>query len=374
MQACGMSRAASRVSVVILACALAGCHPHWFPGPPDGRLTLNQQRIAAMVSVHAHAELKRTRLPRGLAMMPLDDAMEFLKADLDRDYFAKSRLHRAVAKLVAYDVKRFENVILIAISPTLLQSLIASMAVTDTPSAKEMKANDALTVLDGSPFPDCRWSELSYNLNGDNPLEAVAKVSVHRQSITDLQRSLDPQNWDLCSKFWKPPERTYLAIRSGTTVTTVPPKPSDVAYTHSLYEHFQSTACGSWLVGCHTADFENMLDITTNPQTNSYHATYDFVSPSISALMDTTPVVLKHDDGYLHATPGTATNEWIVEGKKVLEFKGTVANTWAMLAFGYALKELTAEVADIACCDVRVGPTPTSAPSAPSLIEVEPIP
>jgi hypothetical protein len=368
-----MSRAALRVSVVILACALAGCHPHWFPGPPDyGRLTLNQQRIAAMTSVHAHAERKTTRLPRQLAMMPIDDAMEFLKADLDRDYFAKSRLHRAVAKLVAYDVERFHDVILIAISPTLLQSLLASLAVTDTPAAKEMKANDELTVLDGSPFPDCRWKGLSYNLNGDNPIEAVARVSVHRSSITDLQRSLDPQNWDLCSKFWKPPERTYLATRIGSTVTAVSPKPSDVAYAHPLYEHFQSIACGTWPVGCYTADFQNMLDITTNPQTNSYHATYDFVSPSISALIDTTPVVLNKDDGYLDATPGTVTNEWIVVGKKLLEFKGTLANTWAMLAFGYALRELTAEVADIACCDVHVGPAP--APAAPSLIEVEPIP
>jgi hypothetical protein len=307
-------------------------------------------------------------------MMPLDDAVEFLKADLDRDYFAKSRLHRAVAKLVAYDVERFHDVVLIAISPALLQSLLASIAVAGTPAAKEMKANDELTVLDGSPFPDCRWSELSYNLNGDNPIEAVARVSVHRSSITDLQRSLDPQNWDLCSKFWKPPERTYLAIRTGSTWTMVPAKPSDVAYAHPLYEHFQSTACGSWPIGCYTADFQNMLNITTNPQANAYHATYVFVSPSISALIDASPVVLNKDDGYLDATPGTATNEWIVEGKKLLEFKGTPANTWAMLAFGYALKELTAEVADIACCDVRVGPPPTSAPAAPSLIEVEPIP
>lgn len=359
---------------MILALVASGCPwPPWAGPPSYGRLTLDEQRIAAMMSVHAHAERRTTRLPRQLRMMPLDDAVKFLEADLPRDYFAKSRLHRAIAKLVAYDVDRFRDLVLTVISRSMLDKLIASIADEDTPAAKETKANDTLTVLDGSPFKDCRWSELSYNLNGENPLEAVARVSVHRSSLTDVQRSLDPQNWDLCSKFWKPPERTYLAIRSGMTVTSVPPRPSNVPYGHTLYEHFHSVAC-SWFLGCHTADFENILTITSTPQANGYTATYVFVTPSISALINATPVVLDRDDGHLIATRGTSMNEWIVEGKKILEFQGASANTWAMLAFGYALKELTAEVADIACCNVRVGPSPTSTPAAPGLIGVEPIP
>jgi hypothetical protein len=110
----------------------------------------------------------------------------------------------------------------------------------------------------------------------------------------------DPQNWDVCSKFWKPPERTYLATRVGTVVTTDPPVGSDVPYSHTLYEHFQTTSCISFfgIQTCHDADFENMLHIDTMmPKTDSYEAHYRFLSPSITASIDSAKVTLKMDVG-----------------------------------------------------------------------------
>jgi hypothetical protein len=337
---------------------------------PWHRLSLREQRIQAMVSVHAHAELRRLDLPRKLRIMDLDDAVKFLARDSRRDFFGKARRHRALAKLLAYDRGLFRPAIAVLAGEDLMQRLDHIVIAGDTPQQKEQSATKELAKLDGKPFPNCDAQELSYNVDPTMPMTISSAVSVRPSSFATLERALDPQNWDVCSKFWNPPEHTYLATRSGGVVTMKPAVPSDSAYQHPLYEHFQTTTCTTVLgiPSCHTADFENMLDITSAPGSGTYRADYDFVAPPITGSMDGSAVTIKTDDGYLMAEPDAANaGRWIVTGKKFLEFEEDVANDWALLAFGYGLKELAAEVADIACCDV-------SALAPPTLLSVESVP
>jgi hypothetical protein len=205
----------------------------------------------------------------------------------------------------------------------------------------------------GGPVPSCSPTTLSYNVDAANPLTVSATVLVHRASIAELQRALDPQHWDVCSKFWRPPPRTYLATRSGSTVTQDPAKPSDLPYHHSFYEHFHTTSCQKLpFPSCHTADFENMLDITSTPGTSSYRADYLFDAPTIRGTVDNVPVSITIDNGHISAAPGPSAGTWIVEGKKTLLFNGKVANIWAQIAFGFGLQGLATEIAELACCDV----------------------
>jgi hypothetical protein len=205
-------------------------------------------------------------------------------------------------------------------------------------------------LLVGSQAANCSPTTLSYNVDPTSPMTISAAVLVHRSSVAEVQRALDPQNWDVCSKFWSPPPRTYLATRSGSTITEDPPKPSNVAYQHQLYEHFHSIACQFGI--CHEADFENMLDITSTPGATSYRAEYALVAPPVRGTIDGVAVTLKVDDGYIAASPGPEAGTWVIEGRKMLLFDNPIANTWAQIAFGFGLRELASEIAQIACCDV----------------------
>jgi len=218
--------------------------------------------------------------------------------------------------------------------------------------------SDGAVLLVGSPVSDCAPTTLSYNVDPASPLTVSASIQVHRSSVTEIQRALDPQNWDVCSPFWAPPPRTYLATRSGSTVTEDPAVPSDEAYHHSFYEHFTSHACTRafflffFSTSCHDADFENMLDITSTPTSTGYRADYRFLAPSVRATVDNLPVTLTIDEGYLAAKPGPDAGTWIVEGKKTLQFANAAQNAWAQTAFGFNLKELATEMSQLACCDV----------------------
>ncbi len=223
---------------------------------------------------------------------------------------------------------------------------------------------DGALLLVGSPVSDCAPTTLSYNVDPESPMTVSASIQVHRSSVTEIQRALDPQNWDICSRFWTPPPRTYLATRSGSTVTEDPAVPSDEAYHHSFYEHFSSHVCTQsffFISTCHDADFENMLDITSTPTSTGYRAEYRFLAPSVRAAVDNVPVTLTIDDGYIAAKPGPDAGTWIVEGRKMVQFANSAQNTWSQIAFGYGLKELATEMAELACCDVSAAlatPTP----------------
>lgn len=363
--------------VLVLACSLAlvGCRPS-VPKPKPGRLSLEEQRINAMVSIHAHAEAKKLVLPKQLRIMSLDAAVRFLIEDTERDYFGTSRRHRAIAKLFAYDAPLFHSALVALAGNAILHAL--EVAITGgSEEQKEQEANDKLNEPEvaGSPFKDCNWKTLSYNVDATNPMTISASVEVHPSSFATLERALDPQNWDVCSKFWNPPEHTFLAKRVGTQVTPKPAKPSDAPYHHEMYEHFHTITCVPtlWSQSCHTADFENMLDITSTPgtgNTQTYKADYVFVAPPIHGTMDGVTVTITKDDGYFAAAPASTPARWVVAGKKYLQFKETIGNDWAQKAFGYGVKELAAEIADIACCDVKL----VSKLKPPKLLGVESVP
>lgn len=211
----------------------------------------------------------------------------------------------------------------------------------------------APAVASGASVPGCAPTTLGYNVDPATPLTVSATVLVHRASIGDVERALDPQNWDVCSKFWRPPQRTYLATRSGSTITQDPAKPSDLPYHHQFYEHFHSVACQKFpFPSCHTADFQNMLDIISTPGPSGYRADYLFVAPTIKGTIDNLPVSITIDNGHISASPGPTAGTWIVEGKKTLSFSSAVANTWAQIAFGFGMQELATEMTELACCDV----------------------
>ena len=246
---------------------------------------------------------------------------------------------------------------LVAIGVLLTACTAGSSSAGRASAARSARAAGPHLAALGSPVSSCSPTTLSYNVDAANPLTVSATVLVHRASIAELQRALDPQNWDVCSKFWRPPPRTYLATRSGSTVTQDPAKPSDLPYHHAFYEHFRTTSCRKLpFPSCHTADFENMLDITSTPGTTSYRADYLFAAPTIRGTVDNVPVSITIDNGHISAAPGPAAGTWIVEGKKTLLFNGKVANTWAQIAFGFGLQELATEMAELACCDVPPPP------------------
>src|SRR5438132_7378551 len=100
-----MARAIRLIFISAAICvAVSGCRLGTAPKFPFIKLiSVDEQRIGAMISIHAHAEYHRVNLPDDLRVMPLEDAVEFLRDDRNHDYFGKSRQHRAIAKLFAYD-------------------------------------------------------------------------------------------------------------------------------------------------------------------------------------------------------------------------------------------------------------------------------
>src|SRR5207245_643206 len=90
--------------VFTLSMGGSGCARRAGPRPPSTQAGItDQQRVRAMLSIHAHARWPDAKF-KTLPFLPLGDAVQILKSD--RGPAADSRRRRAVAKLAAYGLGR----------------------------------------------------------------------------------------------------------------------------------------------------------------------------------------------------------------------------------------------------------------------------
>jgi hypothetical protein len=174
-----------------------------------------------------------------------------------------------------------------------------------------------------------------------------------RRSWKEVAKSIDPQTWDHCSKFYCPPQNAYLAHKdSSGKIVRDPGLPYGTDYAfRTVYERFYCP-----LKDCQNATFEMMLNVTTSTKTNAYQVLYgrnEFLAGKIDGW-DPSAVNVVVDYGQLRAT------EDVVGG-----IAGTVAYADKTLALGNSLltgiyngalvlieAEISGELAEMACCQI----------------------
>lgn len=355
-----------RVTVSLPITAPSGCES--LPGPID-----DGDRIDAMLTVHAWSRWPDGGFPNDVMPLPLGRAMRILACDTDR--LAPSRRRRALAKLAAFGLRRPRvraAIEQLGADPAAIERALATDGIESfgrgttgtgsaTTRAETARADPALVqgyVADlfrtSLRVLGCDWSEL-YARPSDDGLTASAHVGIMvARSVDELAVALDPQRWDECSKFWKPPERAYFAVegddgkakksREGIVqATTLPfghPFPSSL-----LYEHF---SCDSSIC---RVDFEMILRTKAQrgerPCGDEYFMDYS-KDETVSGMVVDVETTVDVDDGWVSACRGSASEKATVEGFKRVKFGDPVINGFGVFAIQHA--ELAEELAELACC------------------------
>jgi hypothetical protein len=318
--------------------------------PGGGEIT-KAMRLAAMISVHAHARWgKPGAFPADVHTIPLDEAVRILRAD--RDPLAPSRLRRAVAKLAAYRLDEFRDTIkVLGADPNAIQlvfqdALKAKSLPCPDPAAKETIVSDMLA--DTFAVATCPYKQLRVWVFGDGPsMIAIAQVSVPH-AVDEVAKSIDAQNWDLCSALFAD---TRLAKLGGNgMVVDLPAKPPGTAYgPTTFYEHF---VCAD-----NSCDFENILGLNATwepPPTGAprrYVVGYWFDKGIAARSTNTSDLEIKVDDGELWARDETG-GETTVFMRKELKFNKPGVTGVTQGLFEVHQDELAGSLAEIACCPV----------------------
>lgn len=362
-------------------------------------------RLAAMLSVHAHAYFGAGAPPPTLSSMgmALTNASVLLRCDPDR--MALSRRRRAIAKLAAYgwetgafnqqllilglNVERFEIAVLQALPPHVVEAARHNRTILEFLFARLLRGHPELIADAGDDLCDDQ-PEAPYDppFKDDSPsqisIETFVSVAL---PLTDVQRNLDPQRWDECSKFWPAPDTTsmapldphlgstYLATESSSDCTLSAgeidpelsaPAPGDTYHGKFFFERFQC------LVAPCNAEFDNLLSITVEdgshdvlgvgvlvtrridygfPACPNNSGTDPFdggISTRVDGALNAVKVIL--DEGTMDAWEkqvGNA-NRTFVRGHKKVKFDNPVLNGSAGVALGFT--ELNQELAEVACC------------------------
>ena len=341
-------------------------------------------RLSALISVHAHA-----LDGGGAGVLGLPDAVTVLQCDfLAGTAGAKSRKRRVVAELAAYgrlhdfagpitilgaDLSQIRSTVK-ARYPTTYRYLLHH------PSVLEMAVSNLIAEkpeLGGLVLPEaplrgfavtepalkCDWRQEApftvWNIGPTITFDGKISVDVPAKQV---ERNVDPQRWDNCSKFWDPPEDatmivTRISTPPGYQKKTNPPAPgSDYAQFETLFEHFicNGTGCQSY--------FNNLLQVNnvhstlvTQPSLKGYIVSYylrdgDDLDGCIGSTQDGCPggttVHVKTDQGWMEVYQEKGRTSVVTH--KEIAFDNAVANgiSQALLTND----ELARELAELACC------------------------
>ena len=210
-------------------------------------------------------------------------------------------------------------------------------------------------------------THLTYIDNG--AVHSWAYISIPGRRRDDVARSVDPQSWDQCSKFWPNPATGPLNDSAALASLSLAGKckltasqislqyePPGVPYgTRNFYEHFEckTPPCNS--------EFLNVLQVTTSydppgsDPSHSFRVEYglpvcslDHFDGPINGYVEGQPVLPIEDHGALEVWNDQ--NGSRVRANKIVAFSsGTYTYTFgAIIEF----TELNEELAEIACCEV----------------------
>jgi hypothetical protein len=389
IQACRL-RAESRPAALIIVCLLAaGCRsthpPATTPAPelapasrPAESPAENARRLAAMLSVHAYARWPKESFPPGFDVMPLPAAAEYIRDD--KGVLAPSRHRRAIAKLAAYGGDRDEvkqALAILGVRPDYIEEQLFAYRVLQ--KRRLLSVFEIETIIYNLPrlmalkVEGCPTENLKVIVPDDDLPEAFGLVSITvGKDITALARALDPQNWDECSKFFSPPQRTYLAEldANGQVVINTPIAPGTayggVLGKQTLFEHYTCNVapCDAW--------FKNMLFVTTSwpppntPGSRTYSVIYS-LSKWLEGEVAGVSSEIDIDDGGITASEGSM-GPVTVTATKTVKFVNPVLTGASAAILQVRTDEAAGELAEIACCPIA------APPGAPTIIEVSPVP
>ncbi len=342
------------------------------------------ERVAAMVSVHAHARFPE-RAPA--EFMPLDEAVRILRADAGPA--AASRRRRAIAKLAAYDLEGFrEQIGGLGGDPELLErQLLSELPKVDVPPQLRQ-----IVLLNYLVFmtPTCQWQvpepEGAIREDPPPPIQWRFVAEIPRP-VHDVARSLDPQSWQQCSPLF---ESAYLAETEGSCCPfdasnsdcsfsgSQPPVgdaiPRGKAYGSTVFfEHFchdpegSCSKCGQ--DPCHVS-FKNLLCVKTKydrPIIFSFLASwadrFDVDFRLAAGLLgelngqESEDNLITIDQGQLRVKedPNSSSSS-ILETVKTIDLKGTTAAGAVQRALFAFEDEMRGELVEVGCCDVPPEP------------------
>jgi hypothetical protein len=323
-----------------------------------------------MLSIHAHF-LWPDRRPDDVHTISIEDAARYLAADAHNgeNRAAWSRRRRAMGEIAAVWLQhdRFEEALrLLEVDPNDIREELCRKInckhLAEIPGSELAKQIADLSVAKGT-IVDCfsQWTQLEVTVApADSPHAAfTVKIEVPR-TVADVSKSIDPQSWDHCSKFFCPPERTYLAhLGAGNVPVADPALPPGSDYTkRTLYEHFSCP-----LTDCKNATFENLLNVNAYSLSPRRQVTYDkhtYLKGSADGW-SAAAVEILIDGGQLWAEPASTPGSSVVYADKTLLFRSDILTGGVNAAFRIKEYERAGELAEMACCLIKT-PAPTTCP------------
>ena len=352
--------------------------------PPVGGFN-QRTRLAAMLSVHAHAYFASGhRAPETMShlhVQPLTEAVEVLRCDPSPG--AWSRRRRAIAKLLAYGgidspyralIEQNLGANVPAISTALSHKLGATCDVSDPKGVEKLLLETLADEPELMPPPSgapatavspCaeNWTEVESPSVEDNSASIAihTHIAITGMSRDEIARNVDPQRWDECSKFWPTPapESTCLAtvepargceVTEADTACKTPLPPGTPYGPDYLYENF---VCDVSPCDCR---FKNVLTVSTSLQAEAFHVEYslpvceprfDTVDGAISGQIGNDhDVVAQVDQGHVDVWEQDGRTH--VEAEKHVEFSNPIESGTAGAVLGFT--ELNEELAELACC------------------------
>lgn len=343
----------------------------------------NQQRIAAMLSIHAHARWPDGNFD-GYPFLPLNEAVSILNADVGPA--ADSRRRRAVSKLSAYASghEYIRNAVesLLGGRSDLVQ--LVRERVEAEPHISAALLEVSLVNLLVSMTPDCPWTAPAPPSGGVRtppPVNWRFEILVPK-GVDDIALALDPQSWDQCIPFF---EDTHLESTpaccpktpaSVCSITGDATEPAGKPYESTcLYERFCNGAnCSAGCRGAMRCDwsFENLLCVKawyTPPVhlsclascADRYDVDYHLAESLFGELMGTDGESITMDYGNLSAREATSAekatlvgSEWsVVTVSKTLDFAGSGYTGGVGTYLQGMQDELAWQTGEHACCVVE---------------------
>lgn len=355
--------------LVVLAASACAVRTHAPIDAVPGRFT-NAGSLEAMLSIHTHYFWPDKCFPRGVRPISLADAAEYLGAEAEHggSRAAWSRRRRAIAELAAVGLDRrdFRAAIRrLGADPHVIEVALAAQAKRRvlTPSERETIVADLPSVAGEADDCASKWTELKVSVSPASAPCASYTVDIDVPLAPDVvAKALDAQSWDNCSKFFCPPERTYLAHLDSSNNPVMDPAlpPASTYMGLPLFEHFSCP-----LKVCGYTTFENMLNVDsyfTGPPTH-YQVTYGlkkYLSGSAAGGLGQQDLEIFIDSGQLWAEPDGSGGS-IVHSDKTLWFRNPVVLGIFNGGLQVMEKELAGELAEIACCKIT-NPPPTQCP------------
>ena len=378
--ATGLGAIAARAAVAILVVALAACARRPLAQQAAAPDPANQQRIAAMFTIHAYAYWPDGVFPEGLhPPMSLEQATAFLNGG-DSDRFADSRRRRAIGKLAAYGLGRTNidtalhdlgadphyittELELARATPPCRPGSACTQGTALSPPQKETLVDD---LYFGVSAPACPWKSLQAVAPVLGPPVTSTAVTIWVPPPLDqVTPALDPQSWSRCSKFFK---QSYLAKRdsSGAIVADSPVPPGtpygQTGDSRTLFEFFTCDGSGQmcW--------FQNMLSVMTWDETaptttatcplvdspaSRYNIYYSLSSPIGGAIVGVKNTIrVDQGEGCAQDDSG-GTVAYI---SKTLEVNNPVSNGIYQGIASVTFAEMGEEFAEILCCGMTPAP------------------